>query len=40
MTGIDVIQKILGHTDISTTQVYAKVLDNHMIEEIQKLESF
>ncbi len=34
---INVIQKILGHTDITTTQIYANVLDNHMIREIQKL---
>lgn len=36
---INVIQKILGHTDISTTQIYAKVVDNFMILEMKKLES-
>jgi site-specific recombinase XerD len=39
--GIDVniIQKILGLTDITTTQIYAKVVDNFMLQEIKKLES-
>jgi len=38
--GIDlpVIQKILGHESISTTQIYADVLDNHMIDQMRKFE--
>jgi len=38
--GIDlpVIQKILGHESISTTQIYADVLDNHMIDQMKKFE--
>lgn len=37
---LSVIQKILGHTDISTTQIYANVMDNYMLQEIKKFESF
>ena len=37
---INVIQKTLGHTDISTTQIYAKVMDSFMLKEIKKLEKF
>jgi site-specific recombinase XerD len=35
---INVIQKILGHSDISTTQLYAKVIDSFIMKEIKKLE--
>jgi len=35
---INVIQKILGHTDISTTQIYAKIIDIYILQEIKKLE--
>ena len=34
---LTVIQKILGHSQISTTQIYAQVLDAKMVEEMQKL---
>ncbi len=34
---LEVIQKILGHADISTTQIYAKVLEESIIEEMKKL---
>ena len=34
---INVIQKILGHTDISTTQIYAKVIDTFMIKKMGSL---
>ncbi|MEJ5105533.1 tyrosine-type recombinase/integrase [Chryseobacterium sp. MYb328] len=33
---IEVISKILGHSDISTTQIYAKVIDDVKIKEMQK----
>ena len=38
--GIDlpVIQKILGHESISTTQIYADVLYNHMVDQMRKFE--
>lgn len=34
---LELIQKILGHQQISTTQIYAQVLDTVMAEEMQKL---
>jgi len=34
---IETIQKILGHTDLATTQIYAKVLDRFMEEEMGKM---
>jgi integrase len=34
---IEIIQKILGHSQISTTQIYAQVLDEKMMEEMKKL---
>jgi len=39
--GIDihVIQKILGHSDLSITQICATVMDNYMVREIQKFNS-
>ena len=32
-----VVQKILGHVDIRTTQIYAQVIDELVEQEIQKL---
>ena len=38
-SGIDlpVVQKILGHSQISTTQVYAKVLEEQVHKQMKKL---
>ena len=35
---LEVVQQILGHSDIRTTQIYAKVLDDTMKNEMRKLE--
>jgi len=35
--GLEIIQKILGHSDIKTTQICAKVLNKEMISQMQKL---
>lgn len=32
------IKKLLGHRDISTTQIYTKVSDEQKIKEMQKFE--
>jgi integrase len=34
---LETIQKILGHVDISTTQIYARVLDQFLEEEMGKM---
>jgi site-specific recombinase XerD len=34
---LPVVQKVLGHRDIKTTQIYAKVVDDLMREEMGKL---
>lgn len=34
---LDVVQRIMGHSQISTTQIYAKVLDDILQSEMQKL---
>jgi len=35
---IEVVQKILGHTDIRTTKIYAKMLNSTVKEEMKKLD--
>lgn len=34
---VPIIQKILGHADLSTTMIYAQVLDNQVASEMQRL---
>jgi len=34
---IEVVQKLLGHTDIRTTQIYAKMMTNTIVKEMQKM---
>lgn len=34
---LEVVQRIMGHANISTTQIYAKVVDDLMATEMQKL---
>jgi len=34
---LEVVQKMLGHRAISTTQIYAKILDQRVAEEMRKL---
>ena len=35
---LEVISQILGHSDLRTTQIYAKVSDKLKIEQMQKME--
>ena len=34
---IETVSKLLGHTKLSTTQIYARVLEHKISEDIQKL---
>lgn len=34
---VEVVQKMLGHKDIATTQIYAKILDQRVAEEMKKV---
>lgn len=36
---IENLAKMLGHTDIKTTQIYAKVLNKSVQEEFEKMDS-
>jgi len=35
---IETVSKLLGHTDIKTTQIYAKVIDKNKREAVSKLD--
>lgn len=37
---IETVSKMLGHTKLATTQIYAQVLDNKVSADMQKLKSF
>ena len=34
------VQRFLGHKNINTTQVYAKIVDHKVVEAVNKLPSF
>ena len=34
---IEVISKMLGHSDIKTTQIYAKMQDSAVLDDMQKM---
>lgn len=36
---IETVSKMLGHTKLATTQIYAQVLDNKVSSDMQKLKS-
>ena len=37
--GIETLAKMMGHTDIKTTQIYAKVLDEQVEQAFDDLEA-
>jgi integrase len=37
---LHVVQNILGHTDIATTEIYAQVMEKYMLEEMQKFGAY
>jgi len=36
---IETVSKILGHSELATTQIYARVLDNKISEDMSGLET-
>lgn len=40
--GVDIytVSKLLGHTDISSTQIYAKIIDKKKVDAISKVDDF
>jgi site-specific recombinase XerD len=40
LTFFEMVQKILGHTDIRTTQVYADILQENIAKQIQRMGDF
>lgn len=36
---IESISKMLGHTDISTTQIYTRILNNKVDEDMRKIQN-
>jgi len=40
MSGVDLatVQKILGHTDIETTMIYAHLVPDHLVQAVERLE--
>ena len=39
--GVDIytVSKLLGHSKVTTTQIYSKIIDKHKAEAVSKLDS-